>query len=118
MTEKSNEVKVIKFSTGEEIIAKIYAHSENSMFLRNPYIVQINEEGIALYPWMLTADYSEHIQVSPFNVVSIANAKPRIISGYSKAVAQDALEEMETVIGEDGEEYNVEDLPDDDTIFH
>ena len=50
MTKNSNEVKVIKFSTGEEIIAKINGHSENSMLLHNPYIVQMSEEGIALYP--------------------------------------------------------------------
>ena len=113
MTKNSNEVKVIKFSTGEEIIAKINGHNENSMCLHNPYIVQISEEGVALYPWILAADYSENIQVSPFNIVSIANAKPKIISGYSKAVLADALEEMD-----DGEENSVEFLPDDDVVFH
>lgn len=90
----NNEIKVIKFVSGEEIVARIQLSEPDSVVsLSSPYVVQLSEEGLSLFPWILAADYSEHVNVSAISIVSIANPKEKIIEGYNNVVRTDAVEE-------------------------
>ena len=90
----NEEIKVIKFVSGEEIVARIKdGNPETDIGLSNPYVVQLSEEGVALFPWILSADYTEIVNVSTLAIVSIANPKEKIIEGYNTVVKTDIVEE-------------------------
>jgi hypothetical protein len=93
MNENDN-IKVIKLVTGEEVVARIKDGPDNIVSLDSPYIVQLNEEGIALFPWILTAKSSELVNIAPLSVVSIANPKEKIIQGYKEVIKDDVVEDV------------------------
>lgn len=83
------DIKVIKLTSGEEIVARCHGHSETELLvLEEPYIIQLNDNGIALFPWLLSAQTSEEIHVTPLSIISIANPKEKIITGYKKLCAE------------------------------
>lgn len=99
----NTEIKVIKFVTGEEVIARIKDGPENVLSLDNPYVVQLSEEGVALFPWILSATYTEPVNVAPLSIVSITNPKDRLIAGYNAVINQP--EEEEEFMEHEEDEY-------------
>ena len=100
----NSDVKVLKFITGEEVIARIKEGPENLLTLDNPFVVQLSEEGVALFPWILAATYNEDVNVTPISVISISNPKEKLIAGYNAVINQeDDLEEEVTMEYEDDE---------------
>lgn len=90
----NEEIKVIKLLSGEEIVARINdVESENIISLDQPYIVQLNDEGLALFQWLLAADYLEPVNISALSIVSISNPKEKILEGYHRIVKTDVVNE-------------------------
>lgn len=87
------EIVSIKFSSGEEIIAKVVNddRANNSITVINPLmLVMLTDETsqgtIIFAPWILSAKTEDPISINMLSVVSINPAREDAISEYNLAV--------------------------------
>jgi len=105
------EIKVIKLLSGEEIVARINdIDSETIISLDQPYIVQFNDEGLALFQWIIAADYLEPVNISALSIVSISNPKEKILEGYHRIVRADIVSETSLGFEDDDEGFSAPNL--------
>ena len=83
----SNEVKVLKLITGEEVIARVSKESGDLLVLNKPMILQMmpanqqGQVGFAIVPWLMAGN-SERITISTEHILAEDDVKPEIGKNY------------------------------------
>ena len=84
----SNDVKVLKLITGEEVIARVSKESGDLLVLNKPMILQMmppntstGQVGFAIVPWLM-ASKSETITISTEHILAEDDVKPEIGKNY------------------------------------
>ena len=87
----SNDVKVLKLITGEEVIARVSEERSNLLILEKPMTLQImpptatGQVGIALVPWMKSAK-NEKVTISTEHVLVTDEASDQSEKNYLQVV--------------------------------
>ena len=83
----SNDVKVLKLITGEEVIARISEESSDLLTLEKPMTLQIlppntsGQVGFAIVPWLMAGN-SEKIIISTEHILAEDIVKSEIEKNY------------------------------------
>tara|TARA_B110001454_G_scaffold213277_1_gene231190 strand:+ start:60 stop:341 length:282 start_codon:yes stop_codon:yes gene_type:complete len=83
----SNDVKVLKLITGEEVIARVLKESGNLLILDKPMTLQIlppnqqGQVGFAIVPWLMAGN-SEKITISTEHILAEDVVKSEIEKNY------------------------------------
>ena len=87
----SNDVKVLKLITGEEVIARITEEENNLIILKNPMTLQMlpststGQVGFALVPWMKAAK-NDNMTISIEHVLVTDEASDQSEKNYLQVV--------------------------------
>jgi hypothetical protein len=83
----SNDVKVLKLITGEEVIARISTERSNLLTLDKPMILQMmpanqqGQVGFAIVPWLMAGN-SERITISTEHILAEDVVKSEVEKNY------------------------------------
>ena len=83
----SNDVKILKLITGEEVIARVSRESSNLLILDRPMILQMmpanqqGQVGFAIVPWLMAGN-SEKITISTEHILAEDVVKSEIEKNY------------------------------------
>ena len=83
----TNDVKVLKLITGEEVIARVSTESSNLLILDKPMILQMmpanqqGQVGFAIVPWLMAGN-SEKITISTEHILAEDVVKSEVEKNY------------------------------------
>lgn len=93
----SMPVKIIKLTSGQEIIAKVVDVSESVVMIETPYTVQPTRQndsvGIALLPFLFGATTLGSISLNSHNIVCIVEPDSGLETHYRSIISGIALPE-------------------------
>jgi len=87
----SNDVKVLKLITGEEVIARVIEEENNLITLEKPMTLQMlpptstGQVGFALVPWMKAAK-NEKVTISTEHIIAEDEASEQTEKNYLQVV--------------------------------
>src|SRR5210317_2591205 len=85
-----SDVKILRLSTGEDVIAKVTHNLEtNTVTLKQPFVIIPHQQGPGKPVQLMMTLYSpyadsEEIEIKTANIVSIVNPKREILASYQQ----------------------------------
>lgn len=81
-------IRVIKFMTGEEVIAECRQNSQNELEIKNPLRLIHNGNDLGFIPWIPIADFKEFIPIPNSKILVDLPADPDMESQYNKVFSK------------------------------
>ena len=82
---KPGDVATFKLSNGDELVAKVEATTPAGDFVLNkPHSVIPSQQGVGLYPSLITADPDSNLSIAASHVMMCAPTVPEIEAHYIK----------------------------------
>ena len=79
------DVKLIRISTGEEIIAEVLSETDDSITVQNGLVVLPNPQGVGFAPWATVIDNDNpDITMSMRHVVYVAATQEDVAKKYNE----------------------------------
>lgn len=79
---KIGDTVSIKLASGEEIVTRLEAESDENIVVSRPVILAATQEGITFAPYMFTVENTLNLRINPMNVVAIAKTDRQISAKY------------------------------------
>lgn len=83
-TFKSGDIVTMKLVTGEEIITKFVQGTDSLYKISKPLVLSVTSQGVAMTPFLFTADITGEIDISKSVVVAIAKTEKNTTNQYIK----------------------------------
>jgi hypothetical protein len=99
LTLQIGQVYTFKFTSGEEMIARIEEGGDPWITVAEPVSVAPGPQGLGLVPSMFTADVRQKIQININNVVICALTDESVKSKYLEAVTGIQVPSKKLVLG-------------------
>lgn len=85
MSVKQNDIVTIKFTSGDEVVAKLVEiWDTRSYVVSKPHGVMMAQQGFGLVPWILTANPDDKIEIAQSAVVAITKTFDGVRKEYIK----------------------------------
>lgn len=98
-SEPVSEIKVVKFTSGEEIIARIYYDEDGDIHLHHILkLVLIPDQGLTFMPYSFSVFQETNLVIHPKNILWIAEPRPEIKPAYQKEWGEVAAVENRLVL--------------------
>jgi hypothetical protein len=81
---KSNEILTMKLVTGEEIISKFIEDTTFGYKINRPLVLAITPQGVAMTPFLFTAEINGEITIPKNAVIAIAATEKDTAGQYIK----------------------------------
>ena len=79
------DVKLIRISTGEEIIAEVLSETDDTITVQNGLVVLPNAQGVGFAPWATVISKDEpEITVKKTHVVYVAEVQDDVAQKYNE----------------------------------
>jgi hypothetical protein len=83
-TFKANDIVTMKLVTGEEVISKFVESNDAGYTINKPLVLSITQNGVAMTPFLFTAEINGDINIPKNVVVAIASTDKSTSSQYIK----------------------------------
>ena len=83
-TFKTNDIVTMKLVTGEEVISKFVSGETDSYKVNKPLVLSITPNGVAMTPFLFTAELNGDINIPKHVVVAIAITEKSTSGQYIK----------------------------------
>lgn len=83
-TFKANDIITMKLVTGEEIITKFVSGENDSYKVNKPLVLSITPNGVAMTPFLFTAELNGDISIPKHVVVAVAITEKSTAGQYIK----------------------------------
>ena len=95
------ETKIVRLTTGEELIAKVDTSKTDVITMNDPYVlVPTRQNAIALAPWLpYTNIKDEGLDIPMDRVVFVTNPHKELVKEYDSAVSGLIVPEKGDVVG-------------------
>ena len=81
---KPNDIVTMKLVTGEEIITKFVEGNDNTYKVNKPLVLSITAQGVAMTPFLFTAEISGEIAIPKTAVIALASTDKQTAGQYIK----------------------------------
>ena len=83
-TFRNGDIITMKLVTGEEIITKFVESSDSSYKVNKPLVLSITQQGVAMTPFLFTAELNGEIDIPKHVIVAIASTDKSTSGQYIK----------------------------------
>lgn len=94
-----NQVHTFKFTSGEEVIAKVTGIQDTWITVEEPVAVAPGPQGMGLIPALFTADHDQAISINIDNCTFVALTDDAVTSKYIQATTGIKVPEKKIVLG-------------------
>lgn len=94
-----NRVHTFKFTSGEEVIAKVIAIDDAWASVTEPVAVAPGPQGLGLIPALFTADHDQPIRINISNCTFVSVTDDSVTSKYIQATTGIKVPEKKIVLG-------------------
>jgi hypothetical protein len=84
---KVGEINSLKLITGEEIVARIVEDTAFVYTISKPLVLSVTAQGVALTPFLFTAEINGEINIPKTAVVAVAQTDKQTASQYIKGTS-------------------------------
>jgi len=95
---KENGVYTFKLVTTEEITARFIKMDGSAYMIKMPVILAPSEQGMQMYPFIVTGKSEKSIPIFPAGIVMIAECKDEIAEKYIEATTNINVPEKKEII--------------------
>lgn len=83
---KIGQIISLKLSSGDEVVGKVSGQNAEGITLSKPVILAASREGLAMVPFMMTADPDSEFMFKMNNIMCIANTNQQVSDAYYQSV--------------------------------
>ena len=94
-----DQVHTFKFTSGEEVIAKVTDISDNWISVSDPVAVAPGPQGMGLIPALFTADHDTNISINLSNCLFVAATDASVTAKYIQATTGIQVPQKKIVLG-------------------
>jgi hypothetical protein len=94
-----NQVHTFKFTSGEEVIAKVVDITDKWIEVEEPVAVAPGPQGMGLIPALFTADHAKSITINIDNCTFVALTDDAVTSKYIQATTGIKVPDKKIVMG-------------------
>lgn len=94
-----NKVHTFKFTSGEEVIAKVVGVQDKWAQVEEPVAVAPGPQGMGLIPALFTADHGQDMSINIDNCTFVALTDDAVTSKYIQATTGIKVPEKKIVLG-------------------
>ena len=81
---QTNDIVTLKLVTGEEVITKFIESNDHHYKINKPLVLSVTSQGVAMTPFLFTADLNSDINIPKNAVIAIARTEKSTTSQYIK----------------------------------
>jgi hypothetical protein len=83
---KINQIISLKLSSGDEVVGKVTGQTAEGLTLSKPVILAASRDGLAMVPFMMTADPDGDYMFKEGNIMCVANTNQQVSDAYFQSV--------------------------------
>ena len=99
MNIEKNQVHSFKFTSGEEVIARVVDIDDNWISVSEPVAVAPGPQGMGLIPALFTVDHDKTISMNIHNCVFVAHTDESVRAKYIQATTGITVPDKKIVMG-------------------
>lgn len=83
---KIGQIISLKLSSGDEVVGKVIGQNADGVTLSKPVILAASRDGLAMVPFMMTADPDGDYLFKTDNIMCIVNTNQQVSDAYFQSV--------------------------------